>query len=117
MGVTLAPKLDSHLESAYTPERGGKRGKKEGERKEKGKKGKPRKKGKRKKKIMSSMSSASRRTIPLFCHCGKRLKITTLWTENNPGRRFYNCEKYSVKSLLIKKNPSIFCLCNSRNML
>ncbi|KAL0889005.1 hypothetical protein Bca101_012988 [Brassica carinata] len=30
----------------------------------------------------------------VLCYCGLEAKISQAWTEKNPGRRFYGCERY-----------------------
>lgn len=58
----------------------------------------------------SSSSSHSERTvfhygevisIPI-CHCGKQLNLKTAWTNDNPGRRYWECGP--------KKVSSVYCL-------
>ncbi|RID56187.1 hypothetical protein BRARA_G03403 [Brassica rapa] len=34
----------------------------------------------------------------VLCYCGIPAKISQAWTEKNPGRRFYGCEKYKSGS-------------------
>ncbi|ONH91110.1 hypothetical protein PRUPE_8G093700 [Prunus persica] len=45
------------------------------------------------------MMSANRRCEvghPI-CHCGNQCHLTTSWTDNNPGRRFWGCADYEVR--------------------
>ncbi|XP_057465413.1 uncharacterized protein LOC130755079 [Actinidia eriantha] len=30
----------------------------------------------------------------ITCHCGKRSRLKTSWTDHNPGRRFLGCPQY-----------------------
>ncbi|KAF3578793.1 hypothetical protein DY000_02031737 [Brassica cretica] len=30
----------------------------------------------------------------VLCYCGFPAKIAQAWTDKNPGRRFYGCERY-----------------------
>ena len=32
----------------------------------------------------------------VLCYCGFPAKIAQAWTDKNPGRRFYGCERYKV---------------------
>ncbi|KAI5347821.1 hypothetical protein L3X38_000708 [Prunus dulcis] len=46
-----------------------------------------------------SMMSANRRCEvgqPIF-QCGNQCRLTTSWTNNNPGRRFWGCADYGVR--------------------
>ena len=35
----------------------------------------------------------------VLCFCGLPAKISQAWTDKNPGRRFYGCERYKVQQL------------------
>ncbi|CAB4263051.1 unnamed protein product [Prunus armeniaca] len=32
-----------------------------------------------------------------ICHCGNQCRLTTSWTDNNLGRRFWGCADYGVR--------------------
>ncbi|WOG82017.1 hypothetical protein DCAR_0101176 [Daucus carota subsp. sativus] len=38
-------------------------------------------------------SSASMNPEQKYCMCGKRARMNTSWTYNNPGRRFFTCAR------------------------
>ncbi|WZZ51532.1 hypothetical protein YC2023_051639 [Brassica napus] len=39
----------------------------------------------------------------VLCYCGFPAKIAQAWTDKNPGRRFYGCERYK-KALIEARN-------------
>ncbi|KAL0360354.1 UNVERIFIED_CONTAM: hypothetical protein Sradi_3719900 [Sesamum radiatum] len=39
----------------------------------------------------SSSEATNNGDEEVLCYCGKRAKMRTSWTKDNPGRRFYNC--------------------------
>ncbi|XP_021833751.1 uncharacterized protein LOC110773532 [Prunus avium] len=48
--------------------------------------------------MRSTMSENRRFEVgPRICHCGNQCRLTTSWTDNNPGRRFWGCADYGVR--------------------
>ncbi|KAL0825823.1 hypothetical protein Bca101_049500 [Brassica carinata] len=49
-----------------------------------------------------SGSSRRRQNGRKLCLCGLEAAITQAWTDKNPGRRFYGCQRFKVSHLIIE---------------
>ncbi|CAL8157879.1 unnamed protein product [Prunus armeniaca] len=51
-----------------------------------------------------------------ICHCGNQCRLTTLWTDNNLGRRYWGCADYGVRRGLHSLNGMIHRYAKGRRL-